>query len=771
MLLRYFFSAEAEASLYYITDLALSQVFYFMYYGQFYLAHTVHITQTFIALLRSLLIIGKICAKIKSQLTMEDVMIKRLLIILFALILSISTLAGCFDVSNTPDDDDSQLKGDDESNEKPDPDDPYAGVDYDGTKTYKITLQPDENCTVIGVNPLTVKSGKDAVFFVVFNTNYSFLSAEGSQNISYSTGCITVKNCTADTTVEVNSALTIDLCTFGVENPAKELGTVEISTAPGSVLKNTLISVTAKPAETQTFIGWSKGGTVIDGGEIVSYSKNYSFTISEDTKLYPNFLTEGYTVIKYDLNGGTTSDGSAGVILTQYKPVNHLAPNLIADDGKIIRPGYTLLEFTENADGSGLAVNPGGMTKLPDDSSVMTFYAQWSEWTPEDDFTYYIDTITKEVTIQSYNKDASVVSIPMEIDGYTVTSVASNAFVGKSFETLVIPRTVKTIASGGFQNCTKFDTLYITDSFTSIYNNAFVGCRAFSNLRLNASLPPHHVGHAESISFRLEQILERDEDKNMIMFVGGSSCLHAIKADVIEKELDYKYQVLNCGTNAGGTGVLYMEGLSHFMKEGDIIVNVPEYGNNQMGGTEIVWRTFRATVACYNIFRYVDFSKYTNFFTAMTEYNTDPTARYAGAQQTYDTKNNSLTPRYANLSGTRAPKVNTYSPTKVSAASLKATSVTTINNLYAYLKDKGIEYYFSCAPICHYDTNGTPSTAANLEAYYNATLTQLNCTVISDPRNYLYSSTQYYDSAYHLATEACYLHTDKIIEDLRAVLD
>ena len=254
------------------------------------------------------------------------------------------------------------------------------------------------------------------------------------------------------------------------------------------------------------------------------------------------------------------------------------------------------------------------------------------------------------------------------------------------------------------------------------------------------------------------------------MFVGGSSCLHGIKADVIEKELNYKYQVLNCGTNAGGTGVLYMEGLSHFMKEGDIIVNVPEYGANQMGGTEIVWRTFRATVACYNIFRYVDFSKYTNFFTAMTEYNTDPTARYAGSQQTYDAKNNSLTPRYCNITGTRVAKVNTYSPNKLSGSTLKDSAVKTINNLHAYLEGKGIEYYFSCAPVCHYDTSGTPSSEANLADYYNSTVNKLNCTVISDPRNYLYSSKQYYDSNYHLATDAGLLHTAKIIEDLKQVL-
>lgn len=344
-------------------------------------------------------------------------MLKKLLTVFMLLIIALSLFTGCQDSTDTPDTDKENQTDNETNNKNPDPDDPYGSVDYDGSKTVKVTLETDENCSVITVNPLKVKVGSEASFIVVFKTNYSFLSTEGADNVVYYNGCITVNNCTEDTTVKLNSTMTVNLCNFNVENPSGELGTVETSVAPGSVLKNTLISITAKPAENQTFIGWSKGGTVINGGEIVSYSKNYSFTINEDVKLYPNFLTAGYTVIKYDLNGGTTEDGSTGVILTQYKSENHLAPNLIADDGKIVRPGYTLLEFTENPDGSGLAVNPGGMTKLPDNSNMLTFYAQWSEWTPEDDFTYNIDTISKEVTIKSYNKDASVVSIPMEING------------------------------------------------------------------------------------------------------------------------------------------------------------------------------------------------------------------------------------------------------------------------------------------------------------------------------------------------------------------
>lgn len=706
-------------------------------------------------------------------------MIKRISAIFLIFILSIALITGC-DIINKNNEDNSQdltnnttTENGDENQKPSEPNDDYSEIDYDSSLTVTVTLEADNNSSVIGTNPQTVKVGENAKFPVVFNTNYTFLNVEGNQNVVYSAGYVTVKNCQEDTVVKMSSALKTDLCSLRIQHTSPTFGIVELSVAPGNVLKNSIITATAKPSENQTFIGWSKNGSIVNGGTVVSCSQQYSFEIKEDTKLYPNFLTEGYTIIKYDLNGGTTDDGMSEVIITQYKSTNHQALNLIADDGKIVRPGYTLLEFTENRDGSGLAVNPGGMTKLAPIESVMTFYAQWSKWTPKDNFLYTVNNSTNEATIKSCTTNPSTISIPMEIDGFKVTAIANGAFIGKSFETLVIPRTVTTVQNGAFQNCKSFDTLYITDSFNSIYNDAFLNCKAFSNLRLNASLPPHFVSHAESISCRFENILERDEDKNMIMFVGGSSCLYGIKSDIVEKELGYKYQILNCGTNAGGTGILYMEALSHFMKDGDIIVNLPEYGSNQMGGVEIVWRTFRAMIACYNLFRYVDFSKYTNFFTAMTEFNTDSTARYAGSPETYDQKNSSLAFGYCDLTGYRgALYPNDYYTQSVNAGTMSNSRAAVINNLHSQLQKSDIKYYFSCAPICYYNAKGTQSTDEQMTAYLNAAKSKLNCEVISNPLNYRYDNkTDYSNSAYHLCTDAAEKHTMKVIDDLKRVLN
>lgn len=641
-------------------------------------------------------------------------------------------------------------------------------LDYEIPKSdIKVELITDENCVILSQNPIKISSGETVDFNVVFNDNYTFDSLD-SENASYANGVVRISNCTENTTVNLSSKCIAMMYNFDIEQPDQAFGSVEYSVSPGSMLENTLVSVSAIPAQNQTFIGWSDGAMIVDGGKVLSYSNNYSFTLNSNVKLYPNFLTEGYSIIKYDLNGGTTADGASTSIITQFSPINHLCPNLIADDGTIVREGYTLLEFTENQDGSGTAINPGGLAQLPSEGGVLMLYAQWSEWTDADYFEYTVNQSAETVTITGYTGDAGELSIPAKIDGMPVTKIAANSILSKKFETLVIPSSILTMESGAFKGCSNFNTLYITDTFTSIPNDAFINCNKFQNLRLNAAMPPYFINYAESIGARFEVVLARDSDKPLILFVGGSSCLYGIKAEHIEAELDYKYQVLNCGTNAGGTGILYMEALSHFMRPGDIIVNVPEYGNNQMGGTEIVWRTFRATTSCYNLYRYLDFSKYTNFFAAMSSFNTDPEARAGSKPQSYETKCTSLTPTYCDLAGDRPPHSNpNFNSINVKATSISDTAIKVINDLHTHLSAMSIKYYFSCAPICDGAT-GTRSTAEGIAAYYQRLLDNLTCPVISNPENYRFANEEYNNSSYHLCTASAIDRSNRVIADLLA---
>ena len=189
-----------------------------------------------------------------------------------------------------------------------------------------------------------------------------------------------------------------------------------------------------------------------------------------------------------------------------------------------------------------------------------------------------------------------------------------------------------------------------------------------------------------------------------------------------------------------------------------------------MGKSEIVWRTLRATESCFNVFSYIDFSKYTGFFTAMTEFNTDTTARAGKAARSYDL-NHGLTPRYCDLKQVYPSGNTIYSAIRPNSGSLTDDAIVNINTLIATLRSNGVKYYFGCAPICYYDAKGTKPTDKELDDFYKRAVENLQCPVISHPKNYLYNTLQYCNSSYHLDTENAGVHSLRVVADIKAQLE
>lgn len=702
-----------------------------------------------------------------------------LLCLLLAALLCVLSLSACteeeppVDVVEEPD---PVREG---TNSSPDLRDDYKIPTY--TDRVAITLKLPDHCSLMSENPVVLKRGEDAVFKIFFHDNYVFSSSP--DGLVFENGNLVLTNCTEDATVTFHTAKATELYSFGMVAPDPEDGSAISTVRSGSYLVGQQITVRATVSGHRTFLGWSNGATVVNGGTMVSFSKDYTFSLSEDTMLYPNFLVAGYTVITYNLNGGVLADdGMTPVVQTQFDRSVRLCPNLTPDIGSFVRDGYTLLEYTENADGSGQAVCPGGIAVIDDTAPGVVFYAQWSKWTPAEDFSYTTDGAAVRIT--KYNGDADVLSIPAKIGGLPVISIAAGAVDGKNFETLVVPSSVKAMDAGAFRNCKKFNTLYITDSFTAIPDSAFQNCNKFANLRLGAAELPHYPINAESVATRMEQIIKSDPSKPTIVLVGGSSCLYGIYSPILEAGLGNRYNIINAGTNAGGTGLLYMEGLSHYMKEGDLFVNVPELGANQMGGVSIVWRTFRATEGCYNLYRYVDFTPFTTFFSAMSEFNTSKEARGGNTARAYEITNTSLSETYCDLAGT-ANGTNTYErgnkPIGVVSGTANTLNVNMINNyarLYEKLTAKGIGFYFSYPPImCLSDeyraaNPGAPANCsdANLLALHDKEVQNFPFPVISDPRDYRFYETDYFNSNYHLTAEAARVRTARLLADLKAQL-
>ena len=79
--------------------------------------------------------------------------------------------------------------------------------------------------------------------------------------------------------------------------------------------------------------------------------------------------------------------------------------------------------------------------------------------------------------------------VPSKLGGYSVTSIADNAFSGKNLLTnLTIPEGVVTIGKNVFDSCTKLVDVTIPESVTSIGEGAFNGCSLLEGVYLNGNI-------------------------------------------------------------------------------------------------------------------------------------------------------------------------------------------------------------------------------------------------------------------------------------------
>jgi len=79
------------------------------------------------------------------------------------------------------------------------------------------------------------------------------------------------------------------------------------------------------------------------------------------------------------------------------------------------------------------------------------------------------------------------ITIPSSANGYTVTSIAENAFTDCILSSVTIPNTVTSLDVGAFYNC-KISSVSMPNSVTSIGQSAFYGCSELSSVILPDSI-------------------------------------------------------------------------------------------------------------------------------------------------------------------------------------------------------------------------------------------------------------------------------------------
>jgi hypothetical protein len=333
--------------------------------------------------------------------------------------------------------------------------------------------------------------------------------------------------------------------------------------------------------------------------------------------------------------------------------------------------------------------------------------------------------------------------------------------------------------------------------------------KSFKNLYVNATMAPRYAAQQYgAFAVKLCRILSAGDEK-MIIFVAGSSTYQGLGTEYLEALLNNEYRVVNYGTTRTRNGLIYLEAISHYTDSDDIIVYAPENSAHMFGDNVIDQRMTLDLEGVNNLYRYVDFSKYTGYFTALGEMNRDvrykmsPVRYEAMCENTaanrfgdyqnekrqsfnypnytdvyYITFNNRIKEVTA-LEGSWSDKDNAAAnkdykdPNNKSWTSIdKPEYVELMNSAIDAARASGARVYFGFAPT---DANAVVEEARNEEWIngYDGLISSLyhfdgN---LGASKDYIYNHKYFYDCAFHVNDYGRTYRTYQIYLDLGDIID
>lgn len=668
--------------------------------------------------------------------------------------------------------------------------------------TLAVTVLSGDGFTVSDTNPKQVEYGKDVSFVLDIDSGKTVVAlTDGSTMIkdyTFADGVLTVKNITAPKTFTVSVGDSDKKCEFWISSSSSRGGGATSSVEQGRVAKGTVVTVTASPNDGAIFLGWSLNKSVKNGGNAVSLKEQYTFKVDESVTLYANYdasnvtkketpkvpkvevpnkkpnrpqpVREKVVEVIYDANGGKSFDGAQG-IKTDFCIDYYLMPNTMPENGSFAREGYVLTGYNTKADGSGTYVGMGHKIKLESDAPLV-LYCMWQQAEPETSFT--VSETNGNISVEKYNGSSKEVYIPKTLGGKPVVKIASGAFAGSGVEKVYIPSSVVNVEDGAFAGSKALSEVTFFDSLFAVSDASFENC-PIKTINLHAAKNPRYSDSDLSFSKKYERFMTAD--KARIIIVSGSSKHFGFDTGYAEELLSGGYSVVNYGTNAQMNVVFFLEALANLADKDDTIIFAPEqYGpfcDTVNGNPQMTALTFQGCESCYDLLSYADMTKYTEVFTAYSQYSKQ---RSGMGEKTYETRSLRLD-EYGDCA---IPRPNLNSENYKSGANgtflfkedtIPVDFAANVNRILDIAKKRNVKAYLSYPP---YNVNSVAEDCLDDESYdaYNADMRKvISVPLISDVRDYIFEGKYFYNTDYHLGDEGTVMHTEQVCDDILDVLD
>ena len=524
--------------------------------------------------------------------------------------------------------------------------------------------------------------------------------------------------------------------------------------------------------------GWSVSDTDYSGQFDISVSDRTATLTLRDVR-YPSRvclrLASRYCTVTYMANGGRSVRDGALQETKSYDLTYHARPNTALGTDLFVREGYTLTGWNTRSDGTGAAVGLGSRVSVPD--GALALYAQWAQWSDEADFTW--ESREDGAAVTGYHGADDAVVIPQRLGGEPVTVIAEVAFDGCAATEVVFPPSMQDIAPGAFRDCA-VRTVTLFDGVQTVSDSSFEDCPALETLRINAIEAPFgYTWRKESCyADKLDRLILTQEQKRVV-FYGGCSAWYNLDGLQAQQFLGDAYAVVDLGLNGTVNSLVQMQILEAFLREGDILFHTPELSSRQQMLIRTAMGEQDDKLWCgiennYDLFALVDLTTVEGALDSLCGYLSQKNARATYAQVYQDESGQPYMDRLGCIpffrSGTQddLPDRVGLDPAYVDGAAMER-----LGEYYAWFQSRGARVYVSCACV-NLDAvpEGQRGNAPLMDSLLREAVGRMEgVALISSLEDYLYENGDFFDTNYHLVTQAARENTALWLRDLRAQME
>ena len=605
-----------------------------------------------------------------------------------------------------------------------------------------ISVNEDSNFKITTENPVTIKSGENAVFGIELSDGYKLTNL--GEGLIYSAEEKTITVVAPKFPRNVNlSAVVKENYRFAAYLDMTK-GSITTSAKPGKEYEEgTKITVTTIPKGDNVFIGYSLENYMRDGGVPIAYSSTYEFEINQVTRLYANFASEGAKLLFYNANGGKVAGSNNETICTEEVMDFYLCPNTLPDKGYFEREGYVLYGYNTKADGTGTYYGCG-WNVIMDDANVQTLYAQWIKETPQTEFAFqsaYDTDGKKYAIIREYYGDDETVVIPLYHGELEVRGISKDAFASKNVKTVYLNRNITTIQDEAFKGCKSLETIYIYDKVTTMTDKAFAGCEKLKTAYVQMCIGPKHTSVNDSasgsFSVKYERLITTKGPK--IVLMSGSSSTWGLNTPKVQELIGDKYTLINYGTNAFASSTFYLQFIANYVDKDDVVLIAPEPMSTQLGDNDVsggaVWRIMEC---CYDAIIHVDLRTLKGLWNNFASSNA---GRIKMEDQPFSGHSQNAN-EYGDYIKERGGMTETYSAAKVdrfNPNNLTEENIARLNVPLDAIAAKGAKVWISFSPYNMYGLTVNSEKASTQKAYENKIASMVHGELISTIEENLFS--------------------------------